>query len=64
MKCCASRITCNVDSAALARVRTTLDALLFEQILKPIAPGAETLGEYEIGEFARTLAERLNDRER
>jgi hypothetical protein len=64
MKCCASPTICNVDSATLARVRTTMEALLFEQMLEPLARGNDLMGNYEVTAFAQTLAERLNDCER
>lgn len=49
-----------MDIATQYRVNVTLETLLFEQMLKPLAGPGDRLASYEMESFAHTLAERLS----
>jgi hypothetical protein len=48
-----------VDSQDAQRVRTTFEALMFSEILKPVMRDADALGGYGVSYFAQLLAQRL-----
>lgn len=48
-----------MDIATQHRIDVTLETLLFEQMLKPLAGQGNQLASYEMESFAHTLAERL-----
>jgi hypothetical protein len=59
MRCCASPTTCNVDSLDAQRVRTTLEALMLTDVLKPVMRDADALGGYGVSYFAQLLSQKM-----
>ena len=56
MKCSGSPTTCTaVDAGARAAATNVLSAILFREILKPLAAGLGPVGETAIGAVADTL---------
>jgi hypothetical protein len=57
MKCSGSPTTCTAaDTARATLVATVVDAVLFREILKPIAAGLGPVGETAVAQVADRLA--------
>jgi len=48
-----------VDSGALREAKVTLETLLLESVLEPLAGSNDALASYGMESFARLLAQRL-----